>query len=292
MTRSTLLTLTLLPFVLLGCEPTDDATEPAVDAPRLADLSMQSQTNLVDRDATLAAAVDFDAAEDGEVIDLAANSGFRMDMDGSAITSHNEGLPRMYTNYTAAVVGVVAADLTTVSVVAAPALAIGIAADGEITQLAPNVWQAVNTVPIAGQDVTAELTVAWVGIGWVSEMRYSNATVQDKLWFNGFLAHGNGVGWWDLYDDSDTHAGVVEWISNGTDGEFGIVALAGEHAGDSLIYTSLAGHHRIDHHDASTGADQFIDLQPDLSGSVKLTNYAGAAVSCWDTDFLDTACAL
>lgn len=291
MNRRTVLALTTL-TLLLGCEPTDEpGTTPALEAPRVADLSLAPQTHLVDREAALTGAVDFELAEEGEALDLTgANSGFRMDLNGSAITRHNEGLPRMYTNYTAGVVGVLASDLVTAAIVAPPAAGLALAADGVITPLAPNVWQAVNTVPLGGQNVTARLTVAWVGIGWVSEMRYSNDTVQDKLWFNGFLANGNGVGWWDLYDDAGTHAGVVEWVSDGTDGEFGIVALSGENAGDALIYTSLAGHHRIDHHDASTGQDQWVDLQPDLSGSVRLTTYAGGAASCWDTTFLDTSC--
>ncbi len=85
---------------------------------------------------------------------------------------------------------------------------------------------------------------------------------------------------------------MVEWATNGIDGQFGIAALAGEHTGDTLFYTVLAGHHRIDHHDESTLEDSWVDLQPDLSGSVRLPTYAAGVESCWNTAFLDTDCAI
>ncbi|MCA9572688.1 MAG: hypothetical protein KC656_32840 [Myxococcales bacterium] len=270
---------------LLACQPKEE--EPAVEGPRIADLSTQNETTLIDRQAALEGAVDFDQAAEGQAIDF-TDAGYMMEIDGSAITDNDAN--RTYNNWTAAVVATAAADLVAAAVIAPPAAGIHLVAQGQITQLAPNVWQANNTVDIGGQQVSGVLTVAWVGVGWVSEMRYSNDTVTDKLWFNGFLSYENAVGWWDLYDENDQHAGVVEWISDGTNGEFGIAALAGENAGDSLVYTVVDDHHRIDYHDDSAGEDAWVDLQPDLSGSVRLPGFAGGAISCWDTTFNDVAC--
>lgn len=293
MTRLPLIALgSLTVLTLAACQP-EEGPPAEVDAPRIADLDTTSRTTLVDRSAALDGAVDFDEAEEGALIDFSdPHSGYLMDFDGSAITAHSdEAVERTFRNFTAAVVGVTAADLVTASVLAPPAVAIGITSQGDIQQLAPNVWQATNSLQLAdGSTVSGELTVTWVAAGWISEMRYSTDDVTDALWFNGFLSYQGALGWWDLYDVDGTHAGVVEWATNGIDGEFGMMALSGEHAGDYLIYTALADHYRIDHHDESTLEDSWIDLTPSLAGSVRLPTYNAGAEACWDITFNDVDC--
>ena len=43
--------------------------------------------------------------------------------------------------------------------------------------------------------MTTHLTVAWVGVGWLSEMRITSDEHDDQLWFNGFVSNdgANGV---------------------------------------------------------------------------------------------------
>ncbi|TNE86668.1 MAG: hypothetical protein EP330_20995 [Deltaproteobacteria bacterium] len=278
----------------LACGPAGGSA-PAI--PVLADLNPDAagRVGLVDRDALLADAVDYDLADRGTALD-ASGAGFRMDFDGNALIDAAESAevpPPSYSNVQAAWTATLAADLTTLAVVGPPRIAIGVAAAGRITQLQPNVWHATNTVDVAGRPVTADLTAAWVGVGWLAEMRVTDPLtgLDQAKWFSGFLGADGQVGWWDLYDGHGQLTGVVEWVADGQgNGEFGLVATAGEHQGDALTYTFVDETARIDHLDASTGEASWVFLDTDHSGEVRLPEHRAGEVGCWDADLLDVAC--
>lgn len=283
--------LLLTPVVVLALTACEPAGPAPVEGPRLAELSTAARTPLIDRAALLDGARDFDQADAGDALDLGATgAGYRMELDGSAITEPADGLPRSYSNYLAGVTAVVAADLTTALVIGPPAVGIGVAASGDIAPIAPNVWRATNTVDVLGQPVTAQLTVAWVGVGWISEMRYSNADVQDQLWFQGFVSHDGALGWWDLFDGASQHAGSIEWATDGTNGELGYGAVIGENAGDWVLYASIDGTNGVTAFDASRQEQAWVVVDPDLSGVVRLPDWNAGVEACWDTDLLDTPC--
>ncbi|MCO4747320.1 MAG: hypothetical protein KC912_21150 [Proteobacteria bacterium] len=272
--------------------------ESPVAIPVLADVSFaQSDVGLVDRETELAEAVDYDLATAGSGIDMRnAGQGFTIDFNGQVVVETGEAAevpPPALTHFQAAWGGVVAADLFTLAVVGPPRLAIGVAAAGTVTEVQPNVWNATNTVDINGLPVTANLTVAWVGVGWLAEMRITDPVngLHNAKWFSGFLAVNGAVGWWDLYDGHGTHTGVVEWIGDGQgQGQFGIVATAGDAAGSALSYTFDRGTARVDHYDAATAQDSWVFLDTDQSGEVRLPDHNAGEVGCWDTALADAPC--
>lgn len=285
-------TLTLLATAtalttLLACE-TNPADAPG---PRVADLSTESHTTLFDRSAALAGATDPREAPEGLALDLAgAGGGYLLTAyDGEALVGA-EDAPRTISNWIAGVAAVVAVDVTTALVVATPAIAVGIAAEGQITQTSFNVWEAENSIDLLGTPVTTHLTVAWVGVGWVSEMRITTDQVSDQLWFNGFVSADGQLGWWDFYENGTTKAGAVEWLSDGVDGEFGYGALTGEYAGDVVLYSSIDGVGSVNVYDASLDELVWVSVNPDESGSVRLVDYNGGLEACWDADHQDVAC--
>jgi hypothetical protein len=220
-----------------------------------------------------------------------------MDFDaGEGIAEADEGTADTgsagYSNYAAGVLSAMAANLVTTAVVLPPSIGIGIVAQGTITEIDTNVWQAERTIPLGGQDVTGTFTVAWVGVGWLAEMRLTteDGTWSDDVWFNGFLGHEGAVGWWDLYDHGEL-VGVVEWLADGQgNAQFGIAAVGGEHAGSGLNYVFVDnGFARIDAV-AATGDHAWVQVNPDQSGEVRLPDYNGGLPACWAPDFTNTAC--
>ncbi|MBW2257983.1 MAG: hypothetical protein JRI25_25740 [Deltaproteobacteria bacterium] len=236
-------------------------------------------------------------AEEGDALDLdRAPEGFHLDFDGGEIVEADGGTAgsgTLYVNFHHAALATAAADLVTAAVVLPPAWAIGVTANGTVTQEKPNVWKAENTIQLGGQEVTGHFTVAWVGIGWLAEMRVSSDDLDHALWFNGFLAYGGGLGWWDFYDDGQL-VGVVEWIADGQgNAQFGMAALAGDAAGSVLSYAfTAADTARVDFHDGVTGEDSWVALAADRSGEVRLPNYNQGEAACWDVAFLNTECAI
>lgn len=286
----------LLPLAFsLACGTGTSA--PAI--PVLADLNPDASgvLGLVDRSAELTDAEDYDLAEAGRDFDLAgAGDGFQMVFGGEQIVQTGEGAevpPPSFSNFQTAWGATLASEAFTLAVVGPPRIAIGVAAAGQITQIEANVWHATNTVDIAGRPVTADLTVAWVGVGWLAEMRITDpaSNLNQAVWFNGFLSVNAAVGWWDIYDANHNLAGVVEWIADGQgSGQFGIAAVNGAHAGSTLSYLFVDDTARIDLHDASIGEDSWVFLAADHSGEVRLPDHLGGAPGCWDVDLLDTAC--
>lgn len=298
MTHRTTLALALsIPLAFsLACAPVGQG---GAHAPVLADINPDAagRVGLVDRDAALAEAVDHDLASLGGPLQAqSAGQGFLLDFDGEAIAdagAEAEVPPPSYSNFQAAWGATAVADMTTLAVVGPPRLAIGVAASGTIRQVEPNVWHAHNTIDYAGRPVTTDLTVAWVGVGWLAEMRITDAAtgLDGATWFNGYLAADGLVGWWDLYDGHHTLTAVVEWVADGAgNGEFGIAATSGEHSGDRLFYTFVDNTARIDHHDASTLEDSWVFLDVDHSGEVRLPTHQNGEVGCWDTALLDVPC--
>ncbi len=284
-----------------ACSPVDPLE--GVDVPLLTDVSTEADTavDLVSRQDALAGAEDWDAAEAGSALDMAgAPAGFLLDFNGSAITNAAEdaGVPPpsvaapAYEHVLAAWVAVIWADLITVSVMGPPAYAIGVAADGTVTLLDTNVWYAENTVAIAGVHYTTHFTVAWVGVGWLAEMRLStdDTTLDHDLWFNGFLAYGGGLGWWDVYQD-DALLGVVEWIADGEgNAEFGMAAVSGSEAGSALAYVFLDDTVLVSAHSGPTGDDAWVYMAADRSGEVRIPTWNDGEPGCWDATFADVAC--
>lgn len=286
----------IAPVVLLalGCTPTGT---PGDAVPSLADvLAGDDDVGLVDRAAALDGAQEHDVAAAGAALDFsAAPAEFYIDVDGSAVSDAGSGTTTVgseYDNFVAGVLTAAAADLVTVAVALPPALAIDLVAQGTVTQLQPNVWVAHNTVDLGGTWVDGTFTVAWVGVGWLAEMRIasSDGQYQGDVWFNGFLSVDDDLGWWDFYDHGQL-AGVVEWVSDGQDaGELGLAGTLGEQSGSAIVYTFAAGAARIDFTDAAAGTSGWVAVNPDRSGEVSHPDHAGGARSCWGTDLRDAAC--
>lgn len=191
-----------------------------------------------------------------------------------------------------------AADLITGLVIAPPAAAIGIAAHGAVAHPMDNVWVGVNAVSDGHRTVTGTFTVAWIGVGWLAEMRLTSSDGQynNTRWFNGFVSSDDKVGWWDLYDTYGTVVGVVEWVDDGSgNGEFGIASLAGDTAGELLGYGFNDGDALVTYYDASAAQDLWVHVAPDQSGDLRSPDYAWGAKSCWAAadaaePFADIAC--
>lgn len=288
--------LTLAPVALtLACGT--GASQPGF--PVLADLSpaADAELALVDRTAALQDAVDADEAEAGPAIDLAGvPDAFRMEVDSSAAEQLPDG--RSWGNAHQAVGMVAVANLATAFVVGPPSAAIHIAAGGTVTEVAPNVWTATNSVSDGTRTVAGTFTVAWVGVGWLAEMRLTSddGVYADTLWFKGFLSEEGRLGWWDLYDGTGTLVGVVEWIADGQgNGQFGIAALSGDIAGDTLSYLASPGAWSVTYHDADRAEDAWVAVFADGSGELRSPDYNGGTLACWaaaeaEEPYADAAC--
>lgn len=294
--RRSLIVPVVLSAVLAACGEEERALAPAI-----ADVSSYDADRtvaLLDRAEILRDAVEFDAAPVGRGIDFAETpKEFALEFDAGEGVGGTDGgtvdtAAAGCSNYAAGVIAAWAANVITTSVVLPPAIGIGLVSQGTITQIDTNVWQAVRTVPLGGQDVTGTFTVAWVGIGWLAEMRLTTAdgAWTDDVWFNGFLGFEGGVGWWDLYDRGAL-VGVVEWLADGQgNAQIGLAAVAGEHAGSALGYVFAAsGFARIDATDGATHA--WVQVNPDHSGEISHPQHAGGVRSCWAPDFTNSACA-
>lgn len=289
---------TLAILALTACLPV--ANEPAgPHQPTLAEVSTAADAalDLVDRDAVLATASE---GAPGVAPDLAnAPSAFFMQIDSEEMQAALESatgrrfIPT-YENVFAAAAAVVVADLATVAVVGPPAAAIAFAGDGLLVEVTPSLWSATNiAVGPDGSSATLTLNVAYVGVGWLAEMRVtsSDGLYDNTLWFNGFLSADGALGWWDLYS-GDVVAGVIEWIVL-PDGSYeaAIGSLSGDTNGDVLAYVGAAtGESAVAYDDASAGFLSYVLLRPDNSGETALLDFKGGARSCWDTAWADAAC--
>ncbi len=287
----------LLPLALcaVACDPADDplAYTPTLDA---ISADADARLALIDRDAALAGASDWDLAPAGEALDGTASAdGFRLSLTDAETEAVADGAPAGIGEYDHVVAGALAAwtaNLITAAVVSPPAAAIAVASDGPVEQLADNVWYAENTATVGVTAVTAHWTVAWVGVGWLAEMRISDDSgrYDRALWFNGFVAYGGGLGWWDLYDGEGGLAGVVEWLGDGTNAELGLAATAGANAGDWILYTHLDGVDRIDAWSESLQEPSWVEVQPDQSGGVRLPDFNAGEPACWASDLTNADC--
>ena len=290
MNRILLSTLFICTFI--ACE---EAAPPAAVPPTLDDVSTErSALQLVDRTALVAGAVDHHVASAGQLVDLTSEGALMaFTADGAVDT---EGVPTerdgtfQYSNIWAGAAALGAAETVRHAVVNPPAVAIAFTANGEITQLEPNVWSATNTIDLPEGPLTTTFTVAWVGVGWLAEMRYSSAGATDVLWFNGFLGNEGNVGWWDLYSPNGRE-GVVEWIADGQgNGQFGIAATAGAEAGTLLSYTFAEDVDRIDFLSGPTGETAYVLGYSDGGGEVQLDDFNGGEPACWGADHMNVVC--
>ncbi len=283
---------------LAGCLPADAPVEPRLDR---VDLSVDGSVEVVDRVAALDGAVE---RAPGSAPDLAEAPGaFFLQIDGADVEATLEdsgqsdlrGVSPGYQAVVHALAAVAVADLATVAVVGPPAAAIAFAADGELTEHEPWLWSATNTAtgPLGGE-ATVDLAVAWVGVGWLAEMRLttSDGAFDDTLWFSGFLAVNGAAGWWDLYQNDDV-VGVVEWTVTGPDQfQAGIAAVGpSPEAGDLLLYAGDGtGTRSVSYYDAGLDFLNYVLVFADDSGEVALHGVNGGAPMCWDTTFADAAC--
>jgi len=279
-------------IALSGC------AQSPVDYPVLADVSPEADAlvGVVDRTAVLADAVDADLAPRGGAMNL-ADAGAAFSLDVSRLTDAGpEGRSdNPYANVLAGAVASTGAYAMTVGVMAPPAIAIGIVADGQVQRVAENVWQAQRTVPVSGQQVTGTFTVAWVAVGWLAEMRLKteDGTWNDDLWFTGFVGPQGGIAWWDLYDRGNL-VGVVEWLGDGQgNAHLGLAAVDGPNAGSAISWMFTdAGVARVDAVDGATLEEAWVQHNGDDSGEVRLPDFNEGEVACWDVDLLNTPCDL
>ncbi len=275
----------------IACGSGGPANEDAeVLPPALADLAATSdgEVDVVDRAAALSGAIDADQAPPGLPLDLAgAGRGALLDIDSAAeVGSLSSEVPRAtFNNVLQGVAMAGAADLITGLVIAPPAAAIGITSRGLVVPLGNNSWVATNAVSDGIRTVSGTFVVAWVGVGWIAEMRLSSTdgAYNNTRWFNGFVSADKRIGWWDLYDVYGNVAGVVEWVDDGAgNSEFGIAATSGDNAGDVLAYAYQDdGDAYVGYHDASRLEDLWVHVAPDQSGDLRSPDYAFGAVSCW-----------
>lgn len=284
---------------LTGCElmlGSDTPTQPTVAS---VDLTLDDTLDVVDRVALLT-----DATDDvpGAAPDLAKAPGaFFFAIDGSALTATLEerstgggaaALPT-YDAVATGIAAVVVADVAGLAVVGPPAVGIAYAAGGQFTEHLPWLWSATNTFddPLRGP-TTLELTVAFVGAGWLAEMRVTNDEVIDEVWFDGFVGLDLSVGWWNLYDNGVV-VGTVEWIDAGNGNAQSAIAAVGPHpdAGNVLRFlTADTGDARVEFYEATPDFLNYVALDADHSGEVALREVDGGAPQCWATDWTDIAC--
>lgn len=300
MRKTTWLAGSIAMISAFGCGSGANSGDDDVLAPRLGELSADadSRVDVVDRDAELVGAEDYDVAPLGEALDLTSTDrGFRLAIDSAAeVQTLDDNLPRStYNNLLQAVGMAVNADLITALVVGPPAAAIGITVNGLVVPVGDNVWVATNAVSDGIRTVQGTFVVAWVGVGWLAEMRLnsSDGTYTNTKWFNGFVSADGHVGWWDLYDAYGTLAGVVEWYDDGVgSSEFGIAATSGDNAGDALIYTYAGPDARVSYFDASDAQDYWVHVAEDQSGELRNPAYNGGNPACWDATSADAPCPL
>ncbi len=290
MTRTLTLTAASLLALAACVEP---AAGPTLDE---VDYSADDQVQLIDRAAALQGAQDYMDAPIGDAFNPAeAPPAFFMEVDTDPVEEPDSTAPPAgsYGNVIAARLMVAVAAGVTYAVVAPPAIAINVAANGEITQIDDNLWQATNSVVIDEVTYDLELNIAYVIVGHLAEMKVSSddGRYEDTVWFTGFVSYGGNLGWWDLYDGSGELQGVIEWIHDGDDsGEFGIASTAGENAGDVLAWWRHEGAAAVTYHDDSTEEDAYVYVAPDLSGELRHPDYNLGDPACWDVDFLDASC--
>ncbi len=278
-------------LALAAC--TEPAAGPTLDQ---VDHAADAELTLVDRTAALAGAVDYMDAATGEQLDLAnQNEAFYLQVTEPDAGEPDPNAPpaSSYGNVIAASMMVATASGITAAVVGPPSLAIGVATDGDVTQIEDNLWQATNSIVIDEVTYALELNVAYVVVGYLAEMRVTtdDGRFDDAVWFTGFVSAGGHLGWWDLYDGAGELQGVVEWIADGEGtAEFGIAAVDGEHAGDFLAWWRQDGDNAVTYHDASSEEDAWVVVYEEGDGELRHPGYNLGERSCWDVAYLDAEC--
>lgn len=301
--RSPLVLLTGVGLVLaLACGGEPGSAD--FHTPLLSELSPDADAalDLVDRSAALADALDAAQAPPGMPPDLdAAPDAIAMIVDSrgmdstSGLTSGSYEAPppgsQLNVGHAAAMVAI--ADANTAVIIGVPAAAAAIARNGVTAQIADNVWASTNSVSDGTTTVTGRFVVAWVGVGWLAEMRLwsSDGRYDNTLWYNGFLSKDGGFGWWDLYDEWGTLAGVIEWLGDGQgNAELGLAATSGDAAGDVLLYLFTDGTGFVGYHDESDAHDYYVFADVDRTGELLDPAWNGGAPACWDAAGYDVAC--
>jgi hypothetical protein len=230
------------------------------------------------------------------------SEGFRMEIDSSVVGAPNSATARMrsrqatsisYANYLHALGMVVAADLTTVGVLAVPAAAIAAVTQGISTPVGTNAWMATNTVSYNGQWVNGVLVVAWVEVGWIAQLSLtsSDGVLQNTPWLTGFVSKDYKLGWWDMKDQWGVSVGALEWTSDSSgNAQFGILSNQGDTSGDVLGYAFVNGVSSVALYDSSADELSWVEVNPDESGSLRDPLYQWGAESCWNEQRLDAAC--
>ncbi len=279
---------------LTACGTAEQTPAVQDDTPQLQDARTgDAELDLVDRSLALQDALAADLAPVGPAFDAGAMpDGFYMAVSGEELAGTDAAPPPSwgYDNYLAGVAGVLAADAVAIAAIAPPATAIAIAADGLVVPIAPNVWQATNTIDVEGEAVTADFTVAWVGTGYLAEMRISNDSMSGERWFAGYVSADGDLGWWDFYDQGQM-VGVVEWIDTADAGQFGIAVTGGDAAGSLITYVDGYDLDAIYAFDGKRGEDAWVVVAPNRAGEVRLPDFNGGVPACWDADLLNTECA-
>lgn len=275
-----------------------------VHVPTLAEIDgdADAQVDVVDRAAELEGALDAADAPAGEPIDVATvPAPFAMDVgaeeyedpDHIAPAGDAPAGPATRNNVVKAAQLVVLADATAVYLVGVPAAAVDIALHGVTTEVYPNVWASTNTVSDGVRSVTGVFVYAWVGNGWIAEMRLwsSDGAYNDTRWFNGYLSADGQVGWWDFFDTWGTLQGVIEWVSDGENTELGMAGTAGDIQGDFLGFLWLDdGSFHVGYHEGAMNDDAWVTVQPDRAGQLRVWDYASGLPACWDTQGYDVDC--
>jgi hypothetical protein len=188
---------------------------------------------------------------------------------------------------------VVVADATAAYLIAVPAAAVGITLNGATVEVAPNVWASTSSVSDGTRTVSGLFVYAWVGNGWIAEMRLwsTDGQYDNTKWFNGYLSADGQVGWWDFFDRWGTLQGVIEWVSVGEDAELGIAGTAGDIEGDLLGFLAPQdGSFYVAYHEAAAAQDAWVAVSPDNSGNLRIWDYNGGEPACWDAEGDDVAC--
>ncbi|MCB9766481.1 MAG: hypothetical protein H6739_42295 [Alphaproteobacteria bacterium] len=276
--------------------------------PRLSGVSAEgdAQLDLVDRESALADALDAEQADLGEALALAdAPGAFRLEIEASEVHAIRDdmaqGPPPPLPSFANVLQGIAmtgVAELSVAAIVAPAAAAIHVTAQGQITQVAENIWVATNTVSDGERLVTGRWAVAWVGVGWLAEMRItsSDGAYNNHRWFAGFLSADDNLGWWDVYDNGGNLAGVIEWLADGQgNGEIALIATQGDVAGDTLSFWSLDGEQLVALHDASADDDAWVYVDVDRSGEARAPDFNAGQPGCWaaadaEVPYADVAC--
>ena len=282
-----------------------------VHQPRLDEVSSAGDAalDIVDRAAILADATE---GSGGSPLDLSAmGPGFWLNMSSATLqgilrssgSDESDGPSgpgvETYEHMNNALEALLTADRVVYSMVGMTASAMVSVSLSSFEEVEPYLWSAeASTTAPDLQTAEVRLNVAWVGVGWLAELRLttSDGSYDDTLWCNGFVSEDGQTGWWDLYDD-DSVTAATEWLVEEGLLQIGVAPLTWGAAnglyvdGDILTYDLSQAGGTVAYTDTDTDFVSYVTVNDDYSGEALIDDYNDEELACWDENLADAVCA-